>query len=154
MRTKNIVAALVLIALGIGYGYLTAGLPKRSLPNTPDPSFFPWIITGCLLLLSVILIAKALTGPRRVDDEAVNAPPLRTPIVFLVVFAVYVTVLPYAGFLMTSVPFFAILMALYGERRWIAIAAWALSVPVLLVLVFRHVFQVPLPKGALAGILG
>ncbi len=154
MRFKNIAAALVLIALGIGYGYLTAGLPKRSLPNTPDPSFFPWIITGCLLLLSVILLVQGLTAPRKAPDAAAHAPPLRTPTAFLFAFAVYIAVLPYAGFLVTSVPFFAILMAFYGERRWIAIAAWALSVPVLMVLVFRHVFQVPLPRGVLAGILG
>ncbi|NJN40211.1 MAG: tripartite tricarboxylate transporter TctB family protein [Gammaproteobacteria bacterium] len=154
MRFKNIAAALVLIALGIGYGYMTAGLPRRSLPNTPDPSFFPWIITGCLLLLSVILLVQGLAARRRAQDAGASALPLRTPAVFLVVFAAYVAVLPYAGFLLTSVPFFAILMVLYGERRWIAVAAWALSVPVLMVLVFRHVFQVPLPRGALAGILG
>jgi len=154
MRTKNIVAALVLIALGAGYGYLTAGLPTRSLPNTPDPSFFPWIITACLLLLSVILLVQGLAAPGKGSGDAVGAPPLRAPVVFLVAFAAYVAVLPYAGFLLTSVPFFALLMALYGERRWGVIAAASLTVPVVLVLVFRHVFQVPLPKGVLAGILG
>jgi len=154
MRTKNIAAALVLIALGIGYGYLTAGLPKRSLPNTPDPSFFPWIITGCLLLLAGLLLVQGLAAPRKGPEDAVNAPPLRAPAVFLVVFALYVAVLPHAGFLAASVPFFAVLMALYGERRWRVIAAASLTVPVILVLVFRHVFHVPLPKGALAGILG
>ena len=154
MRSRNISAALVLIALGIGYGYLTAGLPKRSLPHTPDPSFFPWIITACLLVLAVILLVQGLAAPREARDARAGAPPLRAPTVFLVVFAAYVAVLPYAGFLAASIPFFAVLMALYGERRWIAIGAWSLVVPVLVVLVFRHVFQVPLPRGVLAGILG
>lgn len=154
MRRRNIVAALVLIALGIGYGYLTAGLPKRSLPNTPDPSFFPWIITGSLLLLAVILLVQGLAAPRTRSDEAPGAAPLRAPAVFLAAFVVYVAALPYTGFLVASVPFFAALMALYGERRWPVIAAASLVAPVLLVVLFRNVFQVPLPPGLLAGVLG
>jgi hypothetical protein len=154
MRLKNIVTALVLIVLGTGYGILTAGLPRRSLPNAPDPSFFPWVITGCLLLLSVILLVQGLTAPRNVRDDAVLAPPLRAPTVFLVVFGIYVALLSSAGFMAASVPFFAVLMVLYGERRWIAIGAASLVVPVILVLLFRYVLQVPLPEGALSGWIG
>ncbi|MCC6610940.1 MAG: tripartite tricarboxylate transporter TctB family protein [Burkholderiales bacterium] len=154
MRTKNIVTALVLIVLGTGYGFLTAGLPTRSLPNAPDPSFFPWVITGCLLLLSAILLVRGLAAPRKGRSDTVVAPPLRTPIVFLVVFALYVAFLSFAGFVAASVPFFAVLMVLYGERRWIAIGAASLVVPVILVLVFRYVLQVPLPEGVLSGWIG
>jgi len=154
MRLKNIVAALVLIALGAGYGFLTTGLPTRSLPNAPDPSFFPWIITGSLLLLSAILLAQGLAAPHKARDNAVPAPPLRAPTVLLVAFAVYVALLSFAGFLVASVPFFAVFMVLYGERRWIAIGAASLVIPVILVLLFRHVLQVPLPTGVLAGWIG
>jgi putative tricarboxylic transport membrane protein len=154
MRLKNIVAALVLIALGAGYGVLTAGLPTRALPNAPDPSFFPWIITGSLLLLSAILLVQGLTAPRSAGDNGVSAPPLRAPTVLLVVFVAYVALLSFAGFLVASVPFFAVLMVLYGERRWIAIGVASLFVPVILVLLFRHVLQVPLPTGVLAGWIG
>jgi len=154
MRLKNLVTALVLIALGAGYGVLTAGLPRRSLPNSPDPSFFPWIITGCLLLLSAILLVQGLATPRSARDNGVPAPPLRAPAVLLVAFVAYVALLSFAGFLAASVPFFAVLMALYGERRWIAIGAASLLVPVMLVLLFRHVLQVPLPTGVFAGWIG
>jgi putative tricarboxylic transport membrane protein len=154
MRLKNIVTALVLIALGAAYGFLTSRLPTRSLPNAPDPSFFPWIITGCILLLSAILLVQGLTAPRRARDDALPGPPPRAPIVFLVVLIVYVAVLPYAGFLVASVPFFAVLVALYGERRWAAIGATSILVPVILVLVFVHVLQVPLPAGVLYGLIG
>jgi hypothetical protein len=154
MRLKNIVAALVLAALGVAYGFLTSRLPTRSLPNAPDPSFFPWVITASLLLLSAILLVQGLTASRGVRDDALPAPPLRAPTVLLVAFVVYVALLSFAGFLVASVPFFAVLMMLYGERRWIAIGAASLLVPVILVLLFRHVFQVPLPTGVLSGWIG
>ncbi len=69
-------------------------------------------------------------------------------------FALYVAFLSFAGFVAASVPFFAVLMVLYGERRWIAIGAASLVVPVILVLVFRYVLQVPLPEGVLSGWIG
>jgi hypothetical protein len=151
MRNRNVVAAQILIALGVVYGYLTAGLPKRSLPDTPDPSFFPWIITASLLILSSVLLVQGLRGARDAPDTAGG---LRAPTVFLVLFVVYVAVLPFTGFVLASVPFFAALMWLYGERRlgWIGVVSIAL--PVILVFVFRHALQIPLPTGVLAGLLG
>ena len=151
MRNRNVVAALILIALGVVYGYLTAGLPKRSLPDTPDPSFFPWIITASLLILSFALLLKGLRG-RDARDAVDTGGGLRAPVVFLTLFVVYVAVLPFTGFVLASVPFFAALMWLYGERRrgWIGVVSFAL--PVILVFVFRHALQIPLPTGVLAGL--
>jgi hypothetical protein len=151
MRNRNVVAALVLIALGVIYGYLTAGLPKRSLPDTPDPSFFPWIITASLLALSVALLVQGLRGPRSVPNLAGG---LRAPAVFLTLFAVYVAALPFTGFVIASVPFFAGLMWLYGERRRGLIGVVSIALPLILVLVFRHGLQIPLPTGVLAPLLG
>jgi putative tricarboxylic transport membrane protein len=154
MSRKNVAAALVLLPLGIVYGYLTAGLPKRSLPDTPDPSFFPWIIAACLVILSTALLVQGLQGRRGARDDPGAAGGLRAPTVFLTLFVVYVAVLPFAGFVIASVPFFAALMWLFGERRWTWIGAFSLALPVILVLVFRDGLQIPLPTGALAGLLG
>ena len=63
MRRRNIIAAVVLIVSALFYGGLTAQLPTRTLPNTPDPSFFPWINTAIILALSVLLLARTLWWP-------------------------------------------------------------------------------------------
>ena len=60
MRRRNITAALVLLAIGAGYGLLTSQLPTRSLPDTPGPPFFPWINTTVILVLSTIPFFAAL----------------------------------------------------------------------------------------------
>jgi len=154
MRNKNVAAALVLIALGAVYGYLTAGLPKRSLPDTPDPSFFPWIITACLLILSLALLVQGMKANRGARPDVDTAGGLRAPTVFLTLFVAYVAALPFTGFVIASVPFFAALMWLYGERRRGWIVAVSVMLPVILVLVFRNALHIPLPTGALAGLLG
>jgi len=154
MGSRNVSAALVLIAFGLGYGYLTAGLPRRSLPNTPDPSFFPWIITAALLILAGALLVQGLAARRGARDEPDRAGGLRAPTVFLVLFVAYVAMLPLVGFVVASVPFFAALMWLFGERRAAWLAGYSVALPVLLVVAFRNGLQIPLPAGVLAAWLG
>jgi len=150
MRNKNIVAGLFLTVLGLAYGYLTTGLPERSLPNMPGPSFFPWILTFCLLVLSVSLVVQ---GFRMAADESGSEKPdggSFPAFLFLGAFAVYLALLPFLGFLLASIPFFAVLMALYGETRKLWIASLSLGVPVFLFLLFRDVFNIPLPRGSVS----
>jgi putative tricarboxylic transport membrane protein len=154
MSRKNVAAALILLALGVAYGYLTAGLPKRSLPDTPDPSFFPWILTACLVVLSTALLLQGLRGRRNARDDPGAAGGLRAPTAFLTLFVLYAAALPSLGFVIASVPFLAALMWLYGERRWGWIGAFSVALPVLLALAFRNGLQIPLPTGVLAGLLG
>jgi hypothetical protein len=127
MRRKNIIAAVVLIACAILYGVLTANLPVRTLPDTPDPSFFPWINTVIMLVLSVWLLARGLKRP------ATERPGL--------------------GFILATVPFFAVMMVLFGERRLIWVCGGAVCATVLLYTLFRYGFGVFLPRGLLAGIV-
>ena len=153
MRKKNIIAGLFLTALGLVYGYLTTGLPERSLPNMPGPSFFPWIIPFCLLALSVSLFIQGLrmapeAPPKTEDPDKGHDTGPWPAIYFLVIFAVYLGLLPYLGFLLASIPLFAILMALYGETRKLWIASFSLGIPVFLFLLFREVFTILLPKSS------
>ncbi len=57
LARRNVIVGAVLLVIGVAYGLMTASLPDRSLPNTPGPAFFPWLITGGLLVLSTALLA-------------------------------------------------------------------------------------------------
>ena len=151
MRRRNIIAALVLLALGAGYGILTSQLPTRSLPDTPGPPFFPWINTIVLLALSATLFVQGFVGangPVPTGSEG----RLRATWA-LGVFVVYLVILPGLGFLLATTPFFAALMVLFGERRVLRVAVGAILGTALLYLLFRHGFGVFLPTGLLKGIV-
>ncbi len=156
MRRRNIIAAVVLLALGLGYGFLTTGLPLRTLPNTPDPSFFPWINTAVLLALAAALLVQGLFFTAEGGAEAARTPARRhLPVLWvLAAFVAYLLALPPLGFVVATVPFFAVLMVAYGERRALWLAAGALGVPILLFVVFRYGFGVLLPRGLLSGLIG
>ena len=60
MGRRNVIAALVLLVLGATYAVLTTQLPDRTIPNTPGPSFFPWVVTGSLLVLAAGLLVQGI----------------------------------------------------------------------------------------------
>jgi putative tricarboxylic transport membrane protein len=146
MARRNVIAACVLLTITLLYGVLTAGLPARSLPNTPGPAFFPWLITAALATLSTALLVRGLRGSRE-PGRSVPSPVTPRGWLALAAFLIYVALLPVLGFLIASVPFFAALMFLYGEHRRLHIALTAMLVPTLVFVVFRYAFQMLLPPG-------
>jgi len=152
MRNKNISAAIVLILFGILYGFLTANLPARSLPNTPSPAFFPWIITVIILVLSVWLLLRGLRQPS-VASEPIDAAKLRLAATAMMLFLLYLVAMPVLGFVLATCPFFAAMMMLYGEKRPIWIGTGAIGFTAVLYIIFRHGFNVFLPPGLLRGII-
>lgn len=156
MRNRNIIAGIVLLGIGLGYGVLTSQLPVRTLPHTPDPSFFPWLNTGFILVLAAALLLQAYLARENAEESIDGISPGRSVIVALTLgaFFLYVIVLPIAGFLLATIPFFAILMLLFGERRPVWVASGSILLPVLLFVVFRHGFGVFLPRGPMPGVLG
>ena len=152
MRRKNIIAAAVLIAFVIVYAALTAQLPVRTLPNTPDPSFFPWVNTAIILVLSIWLLARGLRQPKTEPASAV--PEHRQRVVFaLGAFVIYLAAMPALGFVLATVPFFAAMMVLFGERRPAWVGGGAVGMTIALYFLFRHGFGVYLPRGLLAGFI-
>ncbi len=152
MRRKNSIAAIVLIVFAASYGVLTAGLPVRTLPNTPDPSFFPWINMATIMILSVWLLVRSLRRPKETALDTDTAERNRI-ITAMGAFVIYLAAMPTLGFILATLPFFAAMMVLFGERRPIYVGTGTIAVTAALYLLFRHGFGVFLPRGLLAGIV-
>ena len=153
MRRRNIIAAVVLIVCGLGYGVLTSQLPVRSLPNTPGPPFFPWINTAVLFALSLGLLVQGFMTSSHQDNgqrlmSGTAAQRWRAAWA-LGAFVAYLAFLPGLGFLLATAPFFAVLMVLYGEKRWLWVAIGSIAMTISLYVLFRHGFNVFLPRGVL-----
>ena len=147
MRSKNIGASLILMILGIGYGILTTQLPERTLPNTPGPPFFPWILTAGLLILSVSWFLASLKMGAGGSLFSEKKEYLVYPALGLISFLTFLALLPYLGFLLGGIPFFAALMVISGERRPLWVAFFSIAIPVTLFFLFREGFLILLPQG-------
>lgn len=146
---RNIAGAVVLLPLCVGYILLALDLPDRPMIGAPGPAFFPLTIGACLLVLSLVLLVQGIAALRAGEggEAKVGWTPSRRALAVLGCFAVYLLLLPVAGFLLSSVPFFAALMYLYGARRAWVVALGALAAPALLFVLFRYGFQIVPPRG-------
>lgn len=152
--TPNRLAAFLLIASGLWYGYLTSQQAAASALGDPGLTLFPWILTVVLLVLAVSILVQDLRGkalPKRFSFQ-VTAGGIRSVAGFVLTL-VYFYVVPILGFLVASVLFFASLMLLCGERRPLRIVGFSCMIPILILLFFQGLFQIPLPKlGLLQGV--
>ena len=144
--TPNRVAALVLIAFSLWYGYLTSQLEKTALMGEPGSGLFPWILTIFLLFLSVALLVQDVRGtalPRRFDFK-ITSGGVRAVTMFILIF-VYQFVIPYIGFIIPSILLFGSLMWLGGDRRPVRLLGYSCGLSLLLYFFFKELFQIPIP---------
>jgi putative tricarboxylic transport membrane protein len=153
MRTRNLIAAIILLSFCAAYAYLTANLATRAIENTTQPSFFPWVVVACLTILSIALLIQSF-----LPSIATNTPkPLGVPakrLVYGLLLAIaYLVLLPILGFAGANIPFFAGLMVLYGERNILKIVFSSIAISLFVFYLFREAFQILLPSGILENLL-
>jgi len=147
INRRDAIAGAILLVIGVAYGLLTVALPNRSLPNIPGSAFFPWLITTGLIVLSMALLVQSVVRDDGDSRHATSDRFASQSLLALILFFVYLILLPYAGFLAASVPFFAALMWLYRERNRLVLALASIVIPVGLFYIFRLGFQILLPTG-------
>ena len=152
MPKRNIIAAIVLLAFGLWYAYLTSNLIERTLPNVPGPSFFPWVLTILLFFFSGMLLVQGIRGLPVNDMLPTVSKNQRTRSgIGLLLFLVYLGVIPYLGFLLSTPPLFGGLMWTAGERRPLFLIGFSLAIPIFLFILFRRLFQIILPAATIFG---
>ena len=88
------------------------------------------------------------------DESFVSREELKKILTVLVPTIVYVSLIAYLGFYLTSTVYIAYFMWHLGKYAWIKIVPVAVGVSVAFFLIFEIWFSVPLPKGPLEAALG
>jgi len=146
MPVKNIIAAITLMIVGIGYGLLAFRLPDRASIGVPGPGFFPELVAGLMVLMSAALLVKGLTGLRQSNMATGQISFPGKPCGLIVWFGLLIYLLPFLGFLIVSIPFFAGIMLQSDPYRFRRFAAGAVLIPVVLYYLFRDGFHILLPS--------
>jgi len=153
MRDRNLVASLFLLLFCAGYAYLTANLATRAIENTTQPSFFPWVITACLTVLSFSLFVQAcIPNSIQTVPKPLDIPPKRLGCALILSIS-YLALLPILGFVGANILLFSGLMYLYGEHRLTQILTFSFLISIIIFYLFREIFQIRLPAGILERIL-
>ena len=153
MRRRNLLSAIILIAIGTGYAVLAQDLPTRNIENATGPSFVPLVVISCFLILSAALLVQGILPA--VSDTVPSIPkiPARRYGSGLATAAIYLVALPYLGFIVANIPLFAVLTMLYGEKRLTWVIGGSVIITLLVFFLFREVFQILLPAGVLGNLI-
>ena len=118
-----------------------------------SPRFFPYLLALTMILLSSILIVKALRPmENQIPKETTRQVDRMTPIC-VGVFIAYQQAISIIGFIPASFLALISLMMLYGFRNWLTIGIFSTALITVLSLFFEKVAQVPLPRGLLFDLL-
>lgn len=137
--------ALVLLTLllaAVALFATTLGAEYQQLGAAQSPVFFPRIILGIWIVLTLIALIQDVLGKQK------NIEPIEkwgALIVFVIAAIIYVNCVTRLGFLVSSVPFALLSLWVFGLRNPLGLVAYAIAVPGALVVLFNHILALPLP---------
>jgi putative tricarboxylic transport membrane protein len=147
------VAAVILL-----FGLVVAGdsfrLGARWGEDGPQPGYFPFYIGLLICISSVTILVRGWRNSALADESFVSREELKKILTVLVPTVVYVSLIAYLGFYVTSTLYIAYFMWHLGKYGWVKIVPVAVGVSVAFFLIFEKWFQVPLPKGPLEAAFG
>ncbi len=143
--SADTVIGLLLIFLGIFLYTLTLDFPKGKLTATVGPASMPRLWIYGLWFFSLWMIVTHIKNGKQID--AAPASQLRTPVLLAGLMLLYVILVPYLGYYITTFLFLIGGAYLLNYRRHVLIWATALSYILFSYVVFYKILQVPLPTG-------
>lgn len=129
-------------------------IPKQVGPLTEADALMPSMVTGFILVLSLLLAVQAIRRPgekEHHDQSHSGGQSSRwyTIALVVVIMAAYAWLLEVTGFVFTSLAAMVALFLVFGVKRWLPIAAISLGTLGGLYLCFDMLLGAPLPVGTL-----
>ena len=157
-RTRNLLSAAVFILLAatiiwiaIPYGVQE---PKKVKFVALSPSYYPRLVSYCLLLIGSLLLLRSLmekaANPSS-TEESNSRYQMLVPIV-VILFLLY-WFLESLGFVLAPILALLTLLLLSGERNIMVILLISIMLPLCLYLFFTQVANIPIPGGILDPLL-
>ena len=147
MKKVDIVAVFLLVPVCFWVFYESRTWPM--LPDMGDPRWIPRGVAVCLLVATGLLLIRALQGRSLTLQSRLKGKDRARVLWVVTLTGAYVILVERIGFIATTVPYlFGFGLAL-GERRWMGLTIFAVTMPVTIYLLFDATLNVPLPRGLL-----
>jgi hypothetical protein len=152
MRAADIVTASFLMVFGGVVLFDAIRLGFRWGTDGPQSGFFPFLLATILLAACGAITVQAVR--RKSDTPFVTREQLGPVLKVLWPAAAMVLLIHFIGLYVASALYLGFYMRWAGRHSWISSVGVAVSVPLLIFLVFEKWFLVGLPKGPLEAWLG
>jgi hypothetical protein len=153
MGKKEIILSFILIIISVVFFALTFQFPHQTVALAPTA--FPRFVSVSLMILSLILLIQGVKGISK-DASLESKEKLKPKKVFLFKLILmislaflYTRFINKLGYLYTTPFFVAGNMVLFKEKRVIRVIVVSIATTIILYVVFKMVFKIPLPRFAL-----
>ncbi|CAN7504435.1 tripartite tricarboxylate transporter TctB family protein [Microbacterium foliorum] len=157
-RPLEIVFGAVALAFSAGYLFLTTQIPLRreALPGQIDARFWPMVIAITAVVISLAILALAVTrpAPGREDLDRIQPGGVVRVVATLAITGAFIAVWSLGTvilfgyrvevFPVAAAVLMAALMLLYGHRRWLSLIIYSASVTAFVYVVFGMLLRIPL----------
>ncbi|GAB6926517.1 hypothetical protein JCM10914A_05000 [Paenibacillus sp. JCM 10914] len=147
MTMANRVIGFGLLVFSI-YAWLSANAFPASNGLGPGPDYIPKLAAGILAVLSIFLIFKK----EEQEEEIYGLSGKNNIVLFIigaVVMVVYIILVQWLGFSISSALFAAAWMFLMGIRKWTTLVIVSVLISAGITYVFEYLLSVPIPHGIL-----
>ncbi|CEP69328.1 Protein of unknown function DUF1468 [Moorella glycerini] len=153
-REERLVAICFLLLAAI-WGYLTLQIPPATVPGTPGPRFFPWLLVAGLVILSLVMLGQSWQQPAREKKVKAGASEAKKGIDWiglgtLAMFFVYIWMVDLIGLrwgTLVMMPFF--LFISFRLRNILEIALITVVLAFGVDFIFRVLLKMALPMGSI-----
>ncbi|GEA14156.1 MAG: Tripartite tricarboxylate transporter TctB family [Moorella sp. (in: firmicutes)] len=153
-RDERLVAICFLLLAAI-WGYLTLQIPSATIPGTPGPRFFPWLLVTGLVILSLVMLVGNWRQPAGEKTVAAEASEAKRGIDWiglgtLAMFFVYIWMVDLIGLrwgTLVMMPFF--LFVSFRLRNILEIALITVVLAFGVDFIFRVLLKMALPTGSI-----
>ena len=145
MKKADILVALIIVPICLYVFYESGKWPKQALIGAP--TLIPWGVAICLLIAAGVQFVRALTGRALTLEGRLTGATRRRVIFAVLLTGGYAALVSYVGFLITTFLYLVLFGLAAGERRWIRLIVFSVTVPIAIYLIFSTILNVPLPPG-------
>lgn len=147
--TTTAVVTLLLCAIAGAVIYFASDFPATAIETDIGAGAFPMFYASVLILLALALLWGSLRrAPQAVAEKTDKMAWFRTA-TGVALMLVYIVLMSYVGYLVTTPLFLICIMVLMGYRRPVLTPSIAALMTGILWLLFVEALQVPLPVGSL-----
>lgn len=153
-RAVEIGVAAVILVFGLVVMVDSYQLGATWGEDGPLPGYFPFYVGLLICISSTMVLLRGIRNRALAEESFVSRGELKKILVVLVPSIIYVGIIAYLGFYVSSVLFIAYFMRSLGKYSWLMVVSVSVGVIVAFFLTFEIWFSVPLPKGPLEAALG
>ena len=154
----ELVAALVLTAVGIAMLVDTQNIRELATANAVGPRFVPYVVGGAATLVGLCLVVAVLRGDQAApedseDVDVTQRTDWRTLGALVGVFVLYILIIEPVGYLLSTMVLFGGSAFALGARRPRSLVVATLLVPFVTFLLFTRLLGIYLPNGILQAVI-